>query len=164
VLLQAKALTTAADWAHAYAELAKEKDVLAKENDVLAKEKDVLAKEKDVLVKEKDTLASVTKEKDEQVSVLTKKNRILTKEKEVLAKQLSQCTALGNLTGLLGTLVALVCGPLSPLGTFFGCSFVRSLLHVRCVQQQRRSMPQPQCRRGKQSQQVPSPRRDTRAL
>ena len=160
MLLQAKALTTAADWAHAYAELAKEKDVLAKENDVLAKEKDVLAKEKDVLVKEKDTLASVTKEKDEQVSVLTKKNRILTKEKEVLAKQLSQCTALGNLTGLLGTLVALVCGPLSPLGTFF----VRSPLHVRCVQQQRRSMPQPQSRRGKQPQQVPSPRRDTRAL
>jgi hypothetical protein len=82
MLLQAKVLTTAADWAQAYAELAKEKDALA----------------------------SVTIEKDAQLSVLTK-------EKEVLANQLaaaiSQCTALGNSTGLLGTLVAVVFEALS---------------------------------------------------
>ena len=38
MLLQAKALTTAADWAQAYAELAKKQDVLANEKDALAKE------------------------------------------------------------------------------------------------------------------------------
>jgi hypothetical protein len=142
-LLQAKAHTTGADWAHAYAELVKEKDALAKENEVLAKEKNVLVKEKDVL-------ASVAKEKDAQLAVLTN-------EKDALAKQLSQCTALGNLTGARRTRLR---GPLSPLGTFF----LRSPLHVRCAQLQRRSMPQPRCRRGKLPQQVPSPRRDTRAL
>jgi hypothetical protein len=49
MLLQAKALTTAAEWAQAYAELAKEKDAqlaaLTKEKDALAKEKDELAKQ-----------------------------------------------------------------------------------------------------------------------
>jgi hypothetical protein len=97
MLLQAKALTTAAEWAQAYAELAKEKDALAKE---------------------KDALTFVTKEKDAQLSVLTKENRILAneqielaKEKDALAKQLSQCTALGNSTGLFGTLVSLGCRP-----------------------------------------------------
>ncbi len=56
MLLQAKALPTAAEWANAYAELAKEKDVLAKEKDAqlaaLTKEKDALAKEKDALAKQ----------------------------------------------------------------------------------------------------------------
>ena len=158
MLLQAKALTTAADWAQAYAELAEEKDaqlaVLAKDNGILMKEKDELAKEKDDLAKEKDDLA---KKKDVQLAVWAKENRILTKEKEVLAKQLSQCTALGNLTGARCSRLR---GPLSPIGTFF----LRSPLHVRCVQLQRRSMPQPRCRRGKQPQQVPSRRRDTLAL
>jgi hypothetical protein len=106
MVLQAKALTTAAEWAQAYAELVKEKDALAKE---------------------KDALTSVTKEKDAQLSVLTKENRILTsekdalasglaavaKEKDALAKQLSQCTARGSSIGLLCTLVALVCEALS---------------------------------------------------
>ena len=105
MLLQAKALTTAADWAQAYAELAKEKDVLAKD--------------KNVLVKEKDALASVAKEKDAQLAVLTK-------EKEVLAKQLSQCTALANSTGLFGALVALVCEALS-------LRSARSFCADRCV-------------------------------
>jgi hypothetical protein len=157
MVLQAKALNTAAEWAQAYAKLAKEKDALAKE---------------------KDALTSVTKEKEAQLSVLTKENRILTsekdalasglaavakekdalaKEKDALAKQLSQCTALANLTGARRPRLR---GPLSPLGTFF----LRSPLHVRCVQLQRRSTPQTRCRRGKQPPQVPSPRRDTRAL
>ncbi len=150
-LLQAEAQTTGADWAQAYAELVKEKDALAKENDMLAKEKNVLVKEKNVL-------ASVAKEKDAQLAVLMN-------EKDTLAKQLSQCNAVGNSTGLFGTLLALVCESLSrrsahSLGTFL----LRSPLHVRCAQLQRLSMSQPRCSRGKLPQQVPSPRRDTRPL
>ncbi len=99
-MLQAKALTTATDWAHAYAELAKEKDVQLA---ALTKKKDEIAKEKDV------QLAALTKKKDE----LAKEKDALAKEKDELAKQLSQCTALGNSTRLVGTLVALVCQALS---------------------------------------------------
>ncbi len=92
-MLQAKALSTAADWAHAYAELAKEKDaqlsVLAKKNRILTKENAVLAKEKDALAKEKDALANE------------------------LAAAISQCTSRGSSTGLLGMPVALVCESLS---------------------------------------------------
>jgi hypothetical protein len=79
-LVQAKAPTTAADWAHAYAELAKEKhaqlSVLTKKNRILTKENAVLAKEKDALANE-------------------------------LAAAISQCTARGCSTGLLGA-------PMSP--------------------------------------------------
>ena len=89
---------TAADWAHAYSELAKEKDALA----------------------------SVAKEKDAQLSVLAKKNRILTKENTVLANQLaaaiSQCSARGSSIGLLGTPVALVCESLSRRAAQFFCA------------------------------------------
>jgi hypothetical protein len=103
MLLQAKALTTAAEWAQAYAKLAKEKDAqlaaLAKENRILRNEKDALAKVKD----------GVAKEKDER----TKERDALAKEKDELANQLaaaiSQCTALRNSTRLLCTLVVLVC-------------------------------------------------------
>jgi hypothetical protein len=99
-LLQAKAPSTAADWAHAYAELAKEKDaqlsVLAKKNRILTEENAVLAKEKDALAKEKDALA---------------------KEKDALANELaaaiSQCTARGCSTRLLGAPFTLVCESLS---------------------------------------------------
>ena len=119
MLLQAKAPTTAAEWAQAYAGLAKEKDALAKEKDaqlwVLTKERDELAKAKDELVKEKDALTSVTKEKDAQLAELTKEKDALAKEKDELAKQLSQCNAIGNSTSLVGTLVALVCETLSRL-------------------------------------------------
>jgi hypothetical protein len=138
MLLQAKALSTAADWAHAYAELAKEKhaqlSVLAKKNRILTKENAVLAKEKDALAKEKDALANE------------------------LAAAISQCIARGSSTGLLGAPVALVCESLSRLSAQ---SFGALRLHVRCAQwqRQRRSMPPPQCRRGQQSQQVPSPAR-----
>ena len=93
MLLQAKALSTAADWANAYAELAKEKDaqlsVLAKKNRILTKENAVLAEEKDALAKEKDALANE------------------------LAAAISQCIARGCSIGLLGTPVALVCESLS---------------------------------------------------
>ncbi len=164
MLLQAKAHTTAADWAQAYAELVKEKDVLVKEKDALTKENDALAKEKNVLVKEKDALAkekdalnsvtkkkdaqlaaltkekgelakekdalakendaltSVTKEKDAQLSVLTKEKDVLAKAKDALANQLSQCNAIGNSTGLFGTLVALVCEALSRLSAHSFCA------------------------------------------
>jgi hypothetical protein len=114
MLLQAKALSTAADWAHAYAELAKEKDALAKEKDaqlsVLAKKNRILKKENAVLAKEKDALA---KEKD----ALFKEKDALAKKKDALANELaaaiSQCTARGSSIGLLGTPVALVCESLS---------------------------------------------------
>ena len=89
MLLQAKALTTAAEWAQAYAELSK-----------------LLA----AITKEKDTLISVTKEKDAQLAVLTEENRILVeekdalvKDKDVLAKQLA--AAIGTSTGRSCTLV-----------------------------------------------------------
>ncbi len=89
MLLQAKALSTAADWAHAYAELAKEKHALAKEKDaqlsVLAKKNRILTKENAVLAKEKDALANE------------------------LAAAISQCTARGCSMGLLGAPVTLVC-------------------------------------------------------
>jgi hypothetical protein len=156
MLLQAKALSTAADWAHAYAELAKEKYA---QLSVLAKKNRILTKENAVLAKEKDALASVAKEKDAQLSVLAKKNRILTKENTVLANQLAaailQCSARGSSIGLLGTPVTLVCESLSrpSLGTVF----LRSPLYLRCAQRQRRSMLSPRCRRGTQQQQVPSP-------
>jgi hypothetical protein len=107
MLLQAKALTTAADWAHAYAELAKEKDALAKEKDaqlsVLAKKNRILAKENAVLAKEKDALA--------------KETDVLAKEKDALANELaaaiSQCTARGSSKALLGAPVTLACESLS---------------------------------------------------
>ena len=93
MLLQAKALSTAADWAHAYAELAKEKDALAKEKDaqlsVLAKKNRILTKEKAVLAKEKDALANE------------------------LAAAISQCTARGSSKALLGAPVTLACESLS---------------------------------------------------
>ncbi len=156
MVLQAKALNTAAEWAQAYAELVKENDALTS----VTKEKDaqlsVLTKENRILTSEKDALASglaaVAKEKD----ALAKEKHALAKEKDALAKQLSQCTAFGNLTGARCSRLR---GPLSPLGPFF----LRSPLPVRWVLLQRRST-QPRCRRGKQPQQVPSPRRDTRAL
>jgi hypothetical protein len=140
MLVQATAPTTAADWAQAYAELAKEKDaqlsVLTKKNRILTQENAVLAKEKDALAKEKNALA---------------------KEKDALANELaaaiSQCNARGSSIGLLGMPVALVCESLSRRGTVF----LGSPLRLRCVQWQQRSMPPPRCRRGKQQQQVPSP-------
>jgi hypothetical protein len=93
MLLQAKALSTAADWAHAYAELAKEKHALAKEKDaqlsVLTKKNRILTQENAVLAKEKHALANA------------------------LAAKILQCTARGRSTGLSGTPVALVCESLS---------------------------------------------------
>jgi hypothetical protein len=119
MLLQAKAPTTAAEWAQAYAGLAKEKDAQLA---ALTKEKDALVKEKDALVNERDDLTSVTKEKDAQLAALTKEKDALAKEKDALAKQLSECNAIGNSTGLLGAFVALVCETLSRLSAHSFCA------------------------------------------
>jgi hypothetical protein len=81
-------LTTVAEWAKAYAQLAEEKDsqlaVLIKNNLMLLQEKDALAAEKEELAKQ-------------------------------LAAAISQCTVLGNSRGLLCMLVVLVCEALFAL-------------------------------------------------
>jgi hypothetical protein len=97
MLLQAKALTTTAEWAQAYAELAEEKNALAKEKDaqlsVLTKENRILTNEKVAVIKEKDALVN-------QLAV----------------------TALGNSTGLYYKLVAPVGEALSCLSAYSLCA------------------------------------------